>query len=52
VKEGLLHATIEYPNGVEEAVQTALKILKKEKVPRNITLGTRIYMKDGVRKVN
>jgi ribose transport system substrate-binding protein len=51
VKEGLLHATIEYPNGVEEAVECALKILNKEEVPKHITLGTKIHTKDGVRKV-
>jgi len=48
VKEGILTATFEYPTGGEEAIETALKILKGEQVPKNITLGTRIYTKENV----
>ncbi|GIV15640.1 MAG: sugar ABC transporter substrate-binding protein [Armatimonadota bacterium] len=48
VKEGILTATFEYPTGGKEAIETALKILKGEQVPKNITLGTRIYTRENV----
>ncbi len=48
VKEGILTATFEYPTGGKEAIETALKILRGEQVPKNITLGTRIYTKENV----
>lgn len=50
VKEGILTATFEYPTGGKEAIETALKILKGEQVPKNITLGTRIFIKENVDK--
>jgi ribose transport system substrate-binding protein len=50
VKEGILTATFEYPTGGKEAIDNALKILNGEKVPKNITLGTRIYTKANVNK--
>ncbi len=50
VKEGILSATFQYPTGGPEAIETALKILKGEKVEKNITLGTKIYTKDNVDK--
>jgi ribose transport system substrate-binding protein len=43
VKQGILSATFEYPTGGAEAIDTALKILKGEKVPKEIVLGTRLY---------
>lgn len=48
VKEGILTATFEYPTGGREAIETALKILKGEQVPKTITLGTRIFTKENV----
>ena len=51
VKEGRLNATIEYPTGAEEAIETALKILKGEKVQKNITLGTKIHTREGVKEI-
>jgi ribose transport system substrate-binding protein len=48
VKQGLLDATFAYPTGGAEAVDTALKILHKDRVEREIVLGTRIYTKDNV----
>jgi len=48
VKEGILTATFEYPTGGKEAIETALKILKGEQVPKNLTLGTRIFTKENV----
>lgn len=50
VKEGILTATFEYPTGGKEAIETALKILKGEQVPKHITLGTRIFTKENVDK--
>ncbi|MDH7480903.1 MAG: substrate-binding domain-containing protein [Armatimonadota bacterium] len=50
VKEGILTATFQYPTGGAEAIDVAIKILKGEKVPKNITLGTRIYTKENVEK--
>ncbi len=50
VREGILTATFEYPTGGKEAIETALKILKGEQVPKNITLGTRIFTKENVDK--
>jgi len=48
VREGILTATFQYPTGGKEGIETALKILKGEKAPKNITLGTRIYTKGNV----
>jgi ribose transport system substrate-binding protein len=48
VKKGILDATFAYPTGGAEAIDTALKILKGEKVDKEITLGTRLYTKDNV----
>jgi ribose transport system substrate-binding protein len=50
VKEGILSATFQYPTGGKEAIDIALKILKGEKVPKNITLGTRIFTKENVER--
>ena len=48
VKQGILDATFLYPTGGEEAIETALKLLHKESVPKKIVLGTRIYTKENV----
>jgi ribose transport system substrate-binding protein len=50
VKQGILSATFQYPTGGAEAIDTALKILKGEKVPKKITLGSRIFTKENVEK--
>jgi len=50
VKDGILTATFEYPTGGKEAIETAIQILSGKKVPKNITLGTRIFTKDNVDK--
>ncbi len=50
VKQGILSATFQYPTGGPEAIETALKIFKGEKVEKNITLGTKIFTKDNVEK--
>ena len=50
VKEGMLTATFQYPTGGAEAIDNALKILKGEKVQKNIILGTRVFTKENVDK--
>ncbi|HPW16773.1 MAG TPA: substrate-binding domain-containing protein [Candidatus Aminicenantes bacterium] len=48
VKRGILAASFEYPTGGREAVETALKILSGEAVPREITLSSRVYTPENV----
>jgi ribose transport system substrate-binding protein len=48
VKQGVLDATFQYPTGGSEAIDTALKILAGEKVPKEITLGSRVFDKESV----
>ncbi|UCG15583.1 MAG: substrate-binding domain-containing protein [Phycisphaerales bacterium] len=50
VKQGILDATFEYPNGGAEAIDTALRILNGEKAPKEITLGSRLFTKENVDK--
>jgi ribose transport system substrate-binding protein len=45
VRQGILDATFRYPTGGAEAIDTALKILKGEAVPKKIVLGTRLFDK-------
>jgi ribose transport system substrate-binding protein len=45
VQQGILDATFQYPTGGAEAIDTALKILKGESVPKEITLGSRVFDK-------
>ena len=48
VKQGILAATFLYPTGGAEAIETALKILKGEKPPKEITLHTSCITKENV----
>ena len=48
VKQGILDATFQYPTGGQEAVETALKILHGESVPKKIVLGSRVFDKANV----
>ncbi len=48
VKQGILAATFQYPTGGTEAIDMALKILQGETVPKEITLGSRVFTKDNV----
>jgi len=50
VRKGILTATFYYPTLGPEAIDTALKILKGEKVPKRTVLATRLYTKDNVDK--
>lgn len=48
VKQGLLAASFEYPTGGREAIETALKILAGETVPKEITLSSRVFTKENI----
>jgi ribose transport system substrate-binding protein len=48
VRQGILDATFQYPTGGAEAIDTALKILQGENVPKEITLGSRVFDKDTI----
>jgi ribose transport system substrate-binding protein len=48
VRQGVLDATFEYPTGGKEAIETALRILAGEKVPKKIVLGSRLYTRENV----
>jgi ribose transport system substrate-binding protein len=50
VKEGILAATFQYPTGGDLAIETALKILKGQKVEKKISLGTRLFTKENADK--
>ncbi len=48
VRQGLLEASFEYPTGGREAVESALKILHGEAVPKQVTLNSRFFTRDNV----
>src|SRR5437867_5506149 len=48
VQQGILDATFQYPTGGADAIETALKILKGEPVPKEIVLGSRVFDKENV----
>ncbi len=50
VAQGLLSATFQYPTGGAEAIDTAMKILKGETVPKKIVLGSRVFTRDNLVK--
>lgn len=50
VQQGILDATFQYPTGGAEAIDIALKIFKGETVPKEITLGSRLFDKESVGK--
>ena len=50
VNQGIMSASFEYPTGGREAIEEALKILKGEKVPQNITLKSRVYTRENIDK--
>ena len=49
VRQGVVSATFEYPTGGREAIETALKILNGQKVPKEIVLPSRFFTKDNVK---
>ncbi|HLA40874.1 MAG TPA: hypothetical protein VJ417_12810, partial [Candidatus Glassbacteria bacterium] len=48
VRQGILGASFEYPTGGREAIETALKILGGQTVPKEITLKSRVFTADNV----
>ncbi|MFG0284883.1 MAG: substrate-binding domain-containing protein [Phycisphaerales bacterium JB039] len=48
VRDGILDATFQYPNGAAEAIDTALRILEGAEAPKTITLGTRLFTPENV----
>ncbi len=48
VQQGIIDATFQYPTGGAEAIETALKILSGETVPKEIVLSTRLFDKTTV----
>jgi ribose transport system substrate-binding protein len=48
VRQGLLDATFQYPTGGSEAIESALKILRGEAVPKQVTLNSRYFTRDTV----
>lgn len=50
VRQGILDATFQYPTGGAEAIETALRIFKGETVPKQITLGSRLFTKENADK--
>lgn len=48
VKQGILGASFEYPTGGREAIETALKLLGGESVPKSITLSSRVFTPENI----
>ena len=48
VQQGILDATFQYPTGGAEAIDTALKLLLGQSVPKKITLGSRLFDKETI----
>jgi len=48
VRQGLLEASFEYPTGGREAVDSALRILRGQAVPKQVTLNSRFFTRDTV----
>jgi len=48
VQQGILDATFQYPTGGAEAIDAAMKILEGQTVPKEITLGSRVFDKETI----
>jgi ribose transport system substrate-binding protein len=48
VQRGVLAASFEYPTGGKESIQTALSILAGKKVPKEITLPSRVFTEKNI----
>lgn len=48
VKQGILDATFQYPTGGSEAIDAVLQILRGNKIPKEVTLGSRVFTKENV----
>jgi len=50
VRQGVLAASFEYPTGGKEAIESALQILTGKKVPKEITLPSRVFTPETIDK--
>jgi ribose transport system substrate-binding protein len=50
VQQGILAASFEYPTGGKEAIDAALRILNGEKVAKEITLRSRVFTPDNIKR--
>ncbi len=50
VQQGILAASFEYPTGGKEAIEAALRILRGGKVPKEITLRSRVFTPENIKK--
>ncbi len=50
VRQGILAASFEYPTGGKEAIESALQILTGKKVPKEITLPSRVFTPETIDK--
>ena len=48
IREGILSASFEYPTGGKEAIDAALRILGGNKVPKEITLQSRVFTRENI----
>ncbi len=48
VKQGILAASFEYPTGGKEAIQTALELLNRKNVPKEITLPSKVFTQENI----
>jgi ribose transport system substrate-binding protein len=48
MQHGILDVTLQYPTGGSEASDVAVKILKGEQVPKEITLGSHVFDRSNV----
>jgi len=50
VAQGILDASFQYPTGGAEAIDVAQKILAGQEVPKHITLGSRLFVKENLQQ--
>lgn len=50
VRQGILGASFEYPNGAREAIEAALTVLKGGAVPKEIRLKSRVYTPENIER--
>jgi ribose transport system substrate-binding protein len=48
VRQGLLEASFEYPTGGREAVDAAMRILRGESVPKQVTLRSHVFTRENL----
>ncbi len=50
VKQGILSASFEYPNGGKEAIDMALEVMSGKPIPKEITLSSKVYTPENLDK--